>query len=68
MQMYANLSGQSNISHFQIEDDNVVVVFKGRSKDGCNTYKYSYMSAGRGNVEQMKSLALSGRGLNSFII
>lgn len=67
MQIYANLSGESNVSCHQIGDDNIVVEFNTRGKDGCNTYKYSYRSAGQGNVDHMKSLAVAGLGLNSFI-
>lgn len=67
MQTYANISGQSNVSFYQIGNDNIVVEFKTRGKDGCNTYKYSYSSVGQENVEHMKSLATAGLGLNSFI-
>jgi len=33
-----------------------------------SVYTYSYDSAGEDNVEQMKQLAQSGSGLNSFIL
>jgi len=31
-------------------------------------YTYSYESAGKANIETMKQLADSGRGLNSFVM
>lgn len=31
------------------------------------TYRYSYASAGRHHVEEMKRLAAAGRGLSSYI-
>ena len=45
-------------------DDYVDVVFYGTAK----TYRYSYASAGRHPVEQMKKLAEQGIGLNSYIM
>lgn len=62
MEPYTNLSRQSGVSAFQIGTDNLQVQFK----DG-STYVYDYSSAGSKNVEQMKTLARNGRGLNSFI-
>jgi hypothetical protein len=35
--------------------------------DTESVYRYSYESAGRENVEEMKRLAVQGHGLNSFI-
>lgn len=67
METYKNLSGQSNVSRYEIGENYITVEFKTRGKDGCNSYKYSYMSAGHTNVEQMKKLAIAGFGLNSFI-
>lgn len=64
---YKNLSGQSNVAQFEIGEDHIDVRFKTASKDGSTTYRYSYGSAGQDNVEKMKSLAMQGSGLNSFI-
>jgi len=64
---YKNLSGQSNVARYEIGQDYIIVEFKTKGKDGCDTYKYSYTSAGQDNVEQMKILANQGLGLNSFI-
>lgn len=64
---YKNLSGQSNVSGYKTGNNFIVVEFKIAGKDGCKTYKYSYISAGRTNVEAMKKLAVADQGLNSFI-
>ena len=61
---YANLSGNSNVSAFEIGTDYISVIFNNTQKP----YVYSYRSAGQFNVEHMKKLALSGCGLNSFIL
>ena len=63
MQRYANIGGNSSIVGFEIEPTRIRVMFS----DG-SLYSYSYASAGRSNVEQMKQLALSGYGLNAFIM
>lgn len=68
METYKNLSGQSNVSRYEIGRDYINVEFKDRGKDGCNTYKYSYTSAGQSNIEQMKLLAIGGSGLLTFIV
>lgn len=64
MQMYKNLGGNSNIRCYEIGDDYIDVIFYGTAK----TYRYSYASAGRQHVEQMKRLAQQGMGLNSYIM
>lgn len=63
MQKYLNFSGRSNVESFEIGENFIVVKFYGTAR----TYRYSYMSAGQINVENMKRLALAGRGLNSYI-
>ncbi len=64
MQTYANLSGESNVIAFENGSDYIIVQFA----NGKETfYKYTYASAGGNAVETMKSLALAGRGLNSYI-
>lgn len=68
MEIYKNLSGQSNVSRYETGQDYMDVEFKTHNKkDGCNTYRYSYRSTGQSNVDYMKKLAIAGIGLNSFI-
>lgn len=62
MKRYANLRGNSSVVAYEIQPTRIIVQFKtGRS------YSYSYMSAGRDNVEMMKQLAMCGAGLSAFI-
>lgn len=62
MERYLNRSGNSPITHFQIEDEIIIVWFK-----GGKSYSYSYPKAGKNHVETMKSLARSGSGLSAYI-
>lgn len=48
---------------YEIGDTCIEVEFA----DTESVYRYSYESAGRENVEEMKRLAAQGHGLNSFI-
>jgi len=61
MRPYRNLGDDSQVLAFEIGDDHIKVMFK----DGI--YTYSNFSAGQENIEKMKTLALHGRGLNTFI-
>jgi hypothetical protein len=62
MERYRNLSGDSGVYAFETGSDYIVVQFiKGGS------YLYTYRSAGRANIEQMKALAGRGAGLGTFI-
>ena len=63
MQIYKNLDGNSSVRAFLIGDKYIEVQFNNGS-----IYRYSYKSAGIANVEQMKRMAIQGRGLNSFIM
>lgn len=62
MSTYLNLGGNSSVVAYVIQPDAIDVQFR----DG-RWYRYSYKSAGADNVEVMKSLAIQGRGLCSFI-
>lgn len=62
MENYLNRRGNSPITHFQIENEKIIVWFK-----GGKSYSYSYRKAGKDHVEQMKILAKSGSGLSAYI-
>lgn len=62
MERYANRSGSSPITSFQIQDESITVWF------GRKQYTYSYSGrAGRLHVEAMKRHAKSGSGLSAYI-
>ena len=62
MERYRNLGGNSGVSAYEIGDDLITVHFS-----TGKPYLYSYRSAGRANIENMKVLARKGEGLNSYI-
>jgi len=62
MVAYKNLGDDSGIDSYEIGNDSITVRFK----DG-RFYLYTAQSAGTENIEEMKSLAEAGSGLNSFV-
>ncbi|MBL4670921.1 MAG: hypothetical protein JKX81_01575 [Arenicella sp.] len=63
MQRYADLNDDSGVSSYDIGDSDIKVWF---NRDTAS-YIYSYSSAGQYHLEYMKKLALSGKGLNTYI-
>ncbi|AVV33091.1 hypothetical protein C8233_04835 [Halomonas sp. SF2003] len=64
MTPYRNLSGNSNVECYELGDDSITVRFNsGRWRN----YLYTNRKPGTEAVERMKSLAVQGRGLNSYI-
>jgi hypothetical protein len=59
---YRNRSGHSGVAAYALLDDALIVQFD----DGA-TCLYGPERPGRHHVGRMKSLALSGRGLNAYI-
>lgn len=62
MEVYNNNNGDSGVSGYEIGGNYIWVQFTTGS-----VYEYTNSSAGENNIETMKNLALSGRGLNGFI-
>jgi hypothetical protein len=62
MKPYRALSGNAGIVSFAEGDDFIRLQFV----DG-SVYLYNYASTGKPNVEQMKRLAKSGKGLTTFL-
>lgn len=61
---YSNRGGNSGVAAYEIGDRFIRVKFNGNA----TIYQYSYDGrAGQTRVEKMKSLALSGSGLNAYI-
>jgi hypothetical protein len=62
MERYKNLGGDSGVRAYEIGFDSVTVQFQ-----HGGTYVYNNQKPGTQYVEKMKTLAISGHGLNSFI-
>jgi hypothetical protein len=62
MEGYGNINGKSGILAYETGPDFIRVQFRDNS-----VYLYTYASAGAHSIEQMKSLAAAGEGLNAFI-
>jgi hypothetical protein len=62
MQRYKNLHHDSGVTAYEIGNDSIQIEFAGEA-----VYLYTYQSAGRHNIEKMKSLARAGTGLSAFI-
>jgi hypothetical protein len=59
---YKNLSGDSKVARYEIRKDAVTIRFADHS-----VYRYTNQSADPANISKMKSLALAGKGLGTFI-
>jgi hypothetical protein len=64
MEKYKNLNGDSGVLAYENGSDYIRVKFKSNVKF---VYLYTYESAGSEHIETMKSLAISGNGLNAYI-
>lgn len=63
MERYRNKGGDSGVYAFEIGEKHITVKFNGTTR----SYTYSYRKAGSRHVDNMKSLAILGSGLNSYI-
>lgn len=62
MQPYRHPNGNTGVIAYRITARAITVQFAGGA-----IYVYSYASAGAARVEEMKRLAVAGRGLATFI-
>ena len=62
MEPYGNLGGDSAVVGYEIAERAISVQFRSGS-----IYLYNYEVTGSHYVEEMKRLAVAGRGLGSFI-
>jgi len=62
MKPYKNSGGKSAVTMYELAQDFIKVRFANQS-----VYRYSNQSAGAANVRQMKTLAVAGKGLGTFI-
>jgi hypothetical protein len=63
MEKYKNLSGVSGVSHYKIGSDFIELKFKGQP----DLYLYTNSITGEQHIQHMKSLALAGKGLSTYI-
>lgn len=59
---YRRLASNSGVKAYRLGEDFIEVIF-----NQGETYRYTYKSAGKDNVDEMKSLAKKGLGLSTFI-
>ncbi|MEI8570976.1 hypothetical protein U737_18885 [Methylomonas sp. LW13] len=64
MTPYRNLGGNSNVVAYEANEDSIQVIFKSGK---YRNYLYNSVRPGIAVVERMKSLAVQGYGLNSYI-
>ena len=62
MLRYKNLSGDSKVVRYQIAKDSMTIRFA-----DCSVYIYTNQSTDPGTISKMKTLALAGKGLGTFI-
>lgn len=62
MKPYKNLSGKSTVTMYELAKDFIKVRFADQG-----VYRYTNQSAGMENVRQMKTLAVAGKGLGTYI-
>ena len=62
MARYKNLSGNSKVAQYEIAKDSMRVKFADSS-----VYIYTNQSADPRNISKMKTLAVAGKGLSTFI-
>ena len=62
METYRDLINDSGVGAYEVSNDSITVRFKIGA-----VYLYNYASTGVTDIEEMKRLAESGDGLNSYI-
>lgn len=60
-QNYKNVGGKSPILKFELEKDAVNLRYASAA------FRYTNQSAGPANIAKMKTLALAGKGLDTFV-
>ena len=63
MESYKNLGGNSGVTAYEIGSDHIKVQFK----HGAKIYTYSTRRISSSKIEEMKALAIAGKGLGTYI-
>jgi hypothetical protein len=64
MKPYGDKSGNSGVLAYQIKGDQMYIIFK---TEPDIIYAYNFDKPGRRHVEEMKKLAVEGKGLSTYI-
>lgn len=64
MTKYANHSGNSNVLEYENGNGYIKILF---ASGEYSLYTYTDGSAGSSAINKMKSLAIAGQGLNSYV-
>jgi len=64
MTPYRNLNGNSGVASYEVAENSIHVVFKAGN---YRNYMYNAVRPSTAVVERMKTLAVQGHGLNSYI-
>ena len=59
---YKNAGGSSKVLRYMVEQDSITIEFADNS-----AYRWTNQSADPASIAKMKTLALSGKGLDAFI-
>lgn len=62
MERYLNLNGDSGVTYYDTGPDFIRVQFQ-----DSTIYVYDHIRPGKHHVDRMKELAMSGRGLGTYI-
>jgi hypothetical protein len=62
VERYLNLNGTSGVVSYEIGFDFIRIEFRNDA-----VYGYDFSAPGKEHVERMKELAISGRGLSSYV-
>ena len=63
MNTYRNISGKSGIVGFNILQNGILVKFTSGT-----IYEYTFESAGKNTIDIIRNLAMTGIGLNGFLV
>ena len=66
LRLYGNKSGTSGILAFEISDSAIMIIFHEKLAGKHVAYWYDYEDPGEEHVEEMKRLAMLGKGLASY--
>lgn len=67
MTKYLNLSGKSGVTRYEIGSNYIIVEFVDKVSHYDRIYLYTNAATGTDHIDEMRRLALLGRGLHGYI-